>query len=68
MGLDGIEIIVGVENAFQINIPDKVAAQISTPRNFILHVSNVIEIQPSACCKTQRLFNMARASTSPVHP
>jgi acyl carrier protein len=31
MGLAGIEIIVGVENAFQISIPDTVVAKILTP-------------------------------------
>ena len=61
MGLDSVEIIVGVENAFQIRIPDRVAVKIFTPRNFIMYVSSVIKIQPSQYCETQRIFNSLRA-------
>ena len=60
MGLDSVEIIVGIENAFKIRIPDSVAAKIVTPRDLVLYVSSVIEIQPSKVCQTQQIFYALR--------
>lgn len=60
MGLDSVEIIVGVEHAFNIRIPDEVAASILTPRDLIMYVSSVVELQPTEHCETQRIFYAIR--------
>ncbi len=60
MGLDSVEIIVGLENAFNIRIPDAVNAKILTPRDLVVYISSVIEIKPSKHCETQRIFYALR--------
>ncbi len=64
MGLDGVEIIVRVENAFQISIPDAVAARILTPRDLIDYVSSAVVVEGFEHCETQRIFYAIRKYSS----
>jgi hypothetical protein len=64
MGLDSLEIIVGVENDFQISIPDAVASKILIPRDLIDYVSSAVMIKSSKQCETQRIFYAIRKSLS----
>ncbi len=64
MGLEGVEMIVRVENAFQISIPDIVAARIQTPRDLIDYVSSKVLVESSKRCETQRIFYAIRKFAS----
>jgi hypothetical protein len=64
MGLDGVELMVRVEQAFQISISDPVAARILTPRDLIDYVSSLVVVESSERCETQKIFYTIRQSLS----
>ncbi len=62
MGLDGVEIIMAVEDAFDIQIEDAAAAKMVTPRLLIDYVLGKITTTTATVCLTQRAFNLLRKS------
>lgn len=62
MGLDSVEILVKVENAFGIRIPDREAEQIITVGDFHETVWLHIADRHSDKCKSQQLFYSLRRS------
>lgn len=61
MGLDLVELTIRVEETFGVEIPDRVAAELTTPRkvtNFIL--SQVEESKHPLSCLSQRAFYSLR--------
>lgn len=56
MGLDSVEILMEVEDAFGINIPDKVAEKILTVGDFHEVVWERMRERDSTKCKSQLLF------------
>jgi acyl carrier protein len=62
MGLDGVEIVMAVEDAFDIQIEDSEAARILTPRSLIDYVMNKVNTANSTICLTQSAFNLLRKS------
>ena len=60
MGLDGVEIIMAVEEAFDIRIEDSEAEKILTPRNLIDLIMAKVQLSGSAVCLTHRSFNLVR--------
>jgi acyl carrier protein len=62
MGLDGVELVMAVEEAFDVCIEDAEAENIRTPRELIeLVMAKVASANPSVCL-SQRAFNLVRKS------
>ncbi len=62
MGLEGVEIVMKVEEAFEIAIEDAEAEKITTPRHLIDLVMGKVGRPDRAACLTQRAFHRLRAS------
>jgi acyl carrier protein len=62
MGLDGIEIVMAVEDAFDIQIDDAEAGKLRTPRLLIDYVFSKVTTATATVCLTQRAFNLLRKS------
>ena len=60
MGLDGVEIIMRTEEAFGIEIPDKIAQQILTPAALVDFVASNVALKPTEECLSQQLFYRLR--------
>jgi acyl carrier protein len=60
MGLDGVEIVMAVEETFDIRIEDAEAAKILTPRQLIELVQSKVAMTTASVCLTQRAFNLLR--------
>jgi hypothetical protein len=61
MGLDLVELVIRIEEAFSIQIPDRVASELTTPRkvtDFIL--TQIDESQVPLPCLSQKAFYMLR--------
>jgi hypothetical protein len=56
MGMDGVEIVMAVEDAFDITIADKEAEKIVTPRDLIELVMAKVRKSDMAVCLTQWRF------------
>lgn len=62
MGLDAVEIVMSVEDAFDIHIEDAEAANLITPRLLIDCVQGKVAGATFNACLTQRAFNLLRKS------
>jgi hypothetical protein len=62
MGLDGVEIVVKVENTFGISIEDGEAAKVTTPGQLIDLVLSKVGRSSDSACLTQRAFHRLRQS------
>lgn len=62
MGLEGVEIVMAVEDAFDIQIADAEAEKILTPRQLIDLVQGKVAMTSTSVCLTQRSFNLLRKS------
>ena len=62
MGLDGVELVMAVEDAFSISIDDADAAQLLTPRLLTDYVLSKVTTTTATVCLTQRAFNLLRRS------
>lgn len=62
MGLDGVELVMAVEEAFDIQITDGDAAKMLTPRQVIDFVLGKVTTTTASVCLTQRAFNVLRKS------
>jgi len=62
MGLDGVEIILAVEERFDIRIEDAEAEKLLTPRQLIELVQTKVALTTASVCLTQRAFNLLRKS------
>jgi len=61
MGLDGVEIVMAIEEAFDIRIEDAEAVKIVTPGDLIEMVMTKVQLGGAAGCLTQRSFNLVRS-------
>ena len=65
MGLDGVEFIIAVEEAFNLTIPDEAIPTMATPRQVIDCVYAQLQHGDSPACLTQRAFyRLRRAAQS----
>lgn len=62
MGLEGVEILLATEEAFEIEIPDEAAEKMRTPRALIDYVAEQVEADRAAPCVSHRSFNVVRRS------
>jgi acyl carrier protein len=62
MGLDGVEIVMAVEEAFDIQLEDAEAMKAETPRDLIDLVMSKVRGADAAGCLTQRAFNRLRTA------
>lgn len=62
MGLDGVELVMAVEDAFSISINDADAAKLLTPRLLTDYVLSKVTTTSATVCLTQRAFNLLRRS------
>ena len=60
MGMDGVEIVMAVEDQFGITIEDAEAEHIRTPGQLIDLVSSKLACAPIALCRTRRAFHVVR--------
>jgi hypothetical protein len=60
MGLDGVEIIMRTEEAFGIEIPDEIAAQLLTPAALVDYVAANVALKATEECLSQQLFYRLR--------
>jgi hypothetical protein len=60
MGLDVVEFVMGVEAAFELAIPDDVAATLLTPRMLIDYIHGQLEQSRGSRCLSQRAFYAVR--------
>lgn len=62
MGLDGVELILAIEETFGISIPDGDAAALMTPALLIKHVQTAVASKPRGKpCLSQRAFHRVRS-------
>lgn len=61
MGLDAVEIVMAIEDAFDIRIEDSEAEQLITPRDVINLVALKTSLSQAKDCLTQRAFNRLRS-------
>jgi len=62
MGLDAVEMVIAVEETFDIHIDDAEAEKTLTPRQLIELVQNKVSAATASVCLTQRAFNLLRKS------
>ena len=62
MGLDAVEIVMAVEDAFDIQIANADAEKMITPRQVIDFVLGKVTTTNASICLTQRAFNVLRKS------
>ena len=60
MGLDLVELIMGIEEAIGVSIPDDVGAFLTTPRELIDYLHSQLPQSPSQACLSQRAFHVLR--------
>jgi hypothetical protein len=60
MGLDAVEIVMEVEEAFDIRLEDAEVEKMDTPRDLIESVLSKVAQTGAAACLTQRAFNLLR--------
>ena len=60
MGLDAVEIVMEVEEAFDITLEDAEAEKMATPRDLIESVTRKVAQTGPSGCLTQRAFNLVR--------
>ena len=61
MGLDSVELIIRIEETFGIQIPDRVAAELTTPRKVTDFILTQVEESPAPLsCLSQKAFHLLR--------
>ncbi len=60
MGLDGVELVMRFEEAFEISIPDSVVERLVTPKDVIDFISTQVPTTHESSCLTQRAYYFLR--------
>ena len=67
MGLDTVEFLLAVEDAFGISIPNSEAEQLTTPRVLAEYIEHRLPAGSSTACHTQRAFYKLRTGIVQAH-
>lgn len=67
MGLDAVEFVFALEDAFGIAIPDPVAESMATPRLVVDYLVHRLPVAPTASCHTQHAFYRLRSTVARVY-
>jgi hypothetical protein len=62
VGLDGVEFVLAVEEAFGISIPDDVAPSLITPKHVVDYIATRLPMGDSSACFSQRAFYRLRGA------
>lgn len=62
MGLDGVELVMTIEEEFGIEIDDRSAEHLVTPRHVIEYVMARVNTSPASQCTSLKTFNRFRAA------
>lgn len=65
MGLDGVELLLEIEDRFGISIPDQVATNILTVGELSDYVASIVA-SPSGRCLSQKVFHSLRSALTDV--
>ena len=68
MGLDGVEIVLAVEDAFGVQITDDDAVRMVTPAHVVEFVMTRVPVTTNAACLSQRAFHLVRSSVLGMTP
>ena len=68
MGLETVELVMGFEEAFGIDIPDAVASELTTPRHVVDYIASLLPLVPSDRCLSQQTFYKLRHAFGRVLP
>lgn len=68
MGLDAVEFIIAVEESFEVDIPNEVAARLITPRDVIDYLVSELPSVAEGPCLSQRTFYRLRAALTASAP
>ena len=60
MGLDIFDLVLGIEEAIGVPLPDEIIAGMTTPRQMIEYLHGELPQSPSNSCLSQRSFYMLR--------
>lgn len=66
MGLDTVELVIRFEDAFGINIPDEVAAELTTPRRVTFYIWSQVKLVNQTLCLSQQAFYVLRREFVPL--
>jgi len=64
MGLDGVEFVMALEEAFGIAIPDADAQQLVTPRHVVRYLEAKVRPGSGACLEQRAFYALRRAAIS----
>jgi len=64
MGLDVIEFVMEVEEAFQFRFPDEDLGELTTPRRLIDYLTAHLPTAATHCCPSQRVFYRLRSAVA----
>jgi hypothetical protein len=67
MGLEAVEFVLAIEDAFGISIPNHEAEQLITPRPLAEYVEQRLPAGSSTACHTQRAFHKLRTGIVQAH-
>lgn len=60
MGLEIVQVVMGFEEEFEVEIPDEAAEKMETPRHVLDYLMARLPMVPSEACETQRTFYRLR--------
>jgi acyl carrier protein len=66
MGLDSVELIMALEEAFSLDIPNAAVGRIDTVRDMVDYVVSRKPIAPTTTCSTQQTFYVIRRALRPA--
>lgn len=67
MGLDGVEFVMALEEAFGLAIPDSDAERLVTPGHVVRYLEGRLQAGTSGCLEQRAFYALRRAAMSVLH-